>query len=435
MSTGPRIYNLFPLLAGAMADWHHHLPRIAGMGFDWIYVNPFHYPGASGSLYAVQDPHRLHPVVQGESPEDQATLVRRFTAAAAEHGIKVMADLVINHTAKDAKLADEHPEWYLREKDGSIYSPRAVDSDDPKKVTVWRDLGELDYESAEHREAQLRYWQDIIRGYVDQGIRGFRCDAAYQVAAEIWHPIIVAARELDPYTLFAAETLGCTPKQVVALKQAGFDYLFNSSKWWDFGEPWLLEQYDAFRKIAPSIGFPESHDTPRLVTEVEGDAEKHYRLRYLFAAAFSSGVMMPMGYEYGFEKKLHVVESRPDDWAREADNPRFDLTGFIGAVNRMKRDTPVLNVEGYQELLTPDGEQPVALVRYDAGTREEAEQCAVTLVNPDPQALAMLSLRLPRLAGGRAPELTEITPERPGQPLNDTEPVELGPLEVRVFAS
>lgn len=435
MATGPRIYNLFPLLAGAMADWHRHLPRIAGMGFDWIYVNPYHYPGASGSLYAVQDPHRLHPVVQGDSPEDQATLVRRFTDAAAEHGIRVMADLVINHTAKDAKLADEHPEWYLREEDGSIYSPRAVAAENPKKVTVWRDLGELDYESKEHRDAQLAYWQDIIRAYVEQGIRGFRCDAAYQVGAEIWHPVIVAAREIDPGTLFAAETLGCTPKQVVALKRAGFDYLFNSSKWWAFEEPWLLEQYDAFRTIAPSIAFPESHDTPRLVTEVKGDAERHYRLRYLFAAAFSSGVMMPMGYEYGFEKKLHVVDSRPEDWAREADDPRFDLTGFVGAVNRMKADTPVLNVEGCQELLTPEEAQPVALARYDAGSPEEARQCAVTLVNPDKRDPAALAVRLPHLADGRPPHLTEITPERPAEPLNDTDTIEVGPLEVRVFAT
>ncbi len=34
------------------------------MGFDWIYVNPFHYPGFSGSLYAVKDFHRLHPLLQ-----------------------------------------------------------------------------------------------------------------------------------------------------------------------------------------------------------------------------------------------------------------------------------------------------------------------------------------------------------------------------------
>ena len=46
----PRIYNLFPLLAGPIDRWPKHLAHIAAMGFDWVLLNPFHYPGASGSL-------------------------------------------------------------------------------------------------------------------------------------------------------------------------------------------------------------------------------------------------------------------------------------------------------------------------------------------------------------------------------------------------
>ena len=40
MTPGPRIYNLFPLLCGSVRQWEDHLPRIAAMGFDWVYVNP-----------------------------------------------------------------------------------------------------------------------------------------------------------------------------------------------------------------------------------------------------------------------------------------------------------------------------------------------------------------------------------------------------------
>ena len=61
MVLGPRIYNLFPLIAGPVSSWIAELPRIARMGFDWVYVNPFHEAGASGSLYAVKDPFRLDP--------------------------------------------------------------------------------------------------------------------------------------------------------------------------------------------------------------------------------------------------------------------------------------------------------------------------------------------------------------------------------------
>ena len=82
--SGPRIYNLFPLLAGPVPAWADHLERIAGMAFDWIYVNPFHYPGFSGSLYAVKDFYRLHPLLQdGGEPTSCSRASPRPPPAAA----------------------------------------------------------------------------------------------------------------------------------------------------------------------------------------------------------------------------------------------------------------------------------------------------------------------------------------------------------------
>ena len=49
LASGPRIYNLFPLLVGTISAWRAELPRIAAMNFDWVYVNPFHETGGSGS--------------------------------------------------------------------------------------------------------------------------------------------------------------------------------------------------------------------------------------------------------------------------------------------------------------------------------------------------------------------------------------------------
>jgi starch synthase (maltosyl-transferring) len=31
----------------------------------------------------------------------------------------------------------------------------------------------------------IAYWRDLVRHYVVLGIRGFRCDAAYQVPVEV----------------------------------------------------------------------------------------------------------------------------------------------------------------------------------------------------------------------------------------------------------
>ena len=42
MAEGLRIYNLFPTLVGSVDAWSKHLDRIAGMGFNWIFLNPIH---------------------------------------------------------------------------------------------------------------------------------------------------------------------------------------------------------------------------------------------------------------------------------------------------------------------------------------------------------------------------------------------------------
>ncbi|WPL18427.1 Alpha-1,4-glucan:maltose-1-phosphate maltosyltransferase [Thiorhodovibrio winogradskyi] len=373
---GPRIYNLFPTLLGPVERWTERLPEIARMGFDWIFVNPFHLPGESGSLYAVKDYDRLHPTLRGDSNGDDDSnddeRLRAFTAAASDAGISVMMDLVVNHTAIDSDLVTEHPDWYVHD-DGSVHSPSATDLDDPEIVTVWEDLAELDYSERPEREAVIDFFSEVIRHYIDLGFRGFRCDAAYQLPGKVWQVLIERAREAAPETQFFAETLGAPPDDIEQLRPAGFDALFNSAKWWDFRADWLLDQYQSFRDLAPSIAFPESHDTARLADESDGDSRES-RFWYLFAAVFSTGVMMPIGYELGFRRRLHVVETRPEHW----EEPSFDIRDFIGRVNAMKAETPILNEEGAQERFTAVDEPVVGLLRRSP---RQAQHSAV-LINP-----------------------------------------------------
>lgn len=340
--TPPLVYNLFPRLAGPTTRWDEHARRAREMGFNWLYLNPWHYPGFSGSLYAPKELRRLNPsfLPAGADPLSLDPL-RDFLARMRELGLPVMMDLVINHTARDSPLIDEHPGWFVRDERGEVVSPFVRDPDDPRKVTVWGDLAEVDNEHAADRDGLWRYWADLVRDSLGLGFAGFRCDAAYKVPARLWRFLIEQAAGAHPGTRFFAETLGAPLHQVAALKEAGFDYFFNSSKWWDFHQPWALEQHEAFRTVAPSIAFPESHDTTRLAADTGGD-EAVQRQRYAFAAAFSAGVMMTLGYEYGFRRQVNVVETTPDDW----EAPAFDLSGFVARVNRAKLRHPLLQGEG-----------------------------------------------------------------------------------------
>ncbi|OQB16900.1 MAG: Alpha-1,4-glucan:maltose-1-phosphate maltosyltransferase 1 [Deltaproteobacteria bacterium ADurb.Bin207] len=379
MPVAPRIYNLFPLLAGPIRNWAALLPNITAMGFDWVYLNPWHYPGFSGSLYAVKDYDRVHPRLADDT-QDPKIALKHFLQQAREYGLRVMMDLVINHTSKDALLAHQHPEFYLRDDSGELVSPSAIDPADARKVTVWGDLAELDYRPRTERSALLGIWKDLLRNSIDLGFSGFRCDAAYQVPADVWAELIDYGRK-NSHVLFVAETLGGRLEPMKQLASAGFDAFFNSSKWWDFRQPWLLEQYECFRHLAPSIAFPESHDTPRLIADLAEQSitdpwriEAHYRLRYLFAAFFSAGVMMPMGFETGQGKRLDVVRTVPED----LESPRFDLAPFLAAANHLKRDLPVLGEEGPQRLVTASQSPIVGLLR----SRDHGSGRCLALINP-----------------------------------------------------
>jgi starch synthase (maltosyl-transferring) len=422
---------LFPTLAGRIDQWETHLDRIAEMEFDWIFLNPFHLTGASGSLYAVADYYSLHPALQSSRKLSAAKSIERFVAAAAKRGLSVMMDLVINHTAKDGLLPSEHPDWFLREPDGTLRSPFCVDPADTRKKTVWEDLAEIDYRDRPERGEVIAFFDELIRHYLGLGIRGFRCDAAYQVPSAVWKPLIEAGRGVHPDVVFVAENLGAPLAQAEALSAAGFDYLFNSSKWWDFEADWLLEQYEKFRRIAPTISFPETHDTERLATDLaargitdRAAVERCYQRAYLFAAVFATGVMIPMGFEYGFRRKLHVVKTTPADW----EEPWFDLTRYIAEVNRMRASLAVLNTEGPQRAIRLGSGQATCLVR----TADRGGDWVATLVNPDLRSA--VSARIEGLghaiAGGR-----QVAPAKKSASLVAGSEVRLGPGEVKVFAS
>ena len=300
------IYNLFPLLAGPFPQWQKHFARAAAMGFDWVFINPIQRLGASRSLYSVLDNFSFNPALlypaSTASPEQQ---VRQLLADAQAAGLKAMIDLVLNHCAIDSPLTREHPEWFVRERDGRVANASCLHE---RKKVVWKDLAQFDHRRTRDPEGLYRHCLRIVEFLLSLGFTAFRCDAAYQVSRHFWQRLIPDVKSRHPQACFVAETLGCTADRTKETARAGFGYVFNSSKYWNFQDWWLIEQYNLVRESAASISFPESHDTPRLCAEMNGNVNA-LKQRYLFAALFSAGVMMPIGFEYGFRKPLHVIRT------------------------------------------------------------------------------------------------------------------------------
>lgn len=321
------------------------------MGFDWLYLNPWHYPGFSGSCYAIKDYERVDPRLLPEGHADKHDeeairadgglgVLQETLAQVRAAGLRPIMDLVINHTSRDSLLTRAHPEWFVRDASGAIESPSAIDPDDASKVTVWGDLAEIDNAGSPDRDRLWRHWIGIVERGMQLGFEGFRCDAAYKVPAELWRELIGAAARQRPDVLFFGEILGARLEEIEAMRDSGLHFTFNSSKWWDFSAPWCLDQQRAQRPWIRSVSFPESHDTPRLWSESGGRLAVQ-KQRYAFAAAFGSGLMMPVGYEFGFRRSIDVVTTQACDW----ETPNADLSEFITLVNQTRRAHRALSCE------------------------------------------------------------------------------------------
>src|SRR5262249_49075016 len=120
-----------------------------------------------------------------------------LTHAAHLRNGRVFLDMVINHTGWGSVLQENHPEWFLRNAEGSFVSPGAWG-------TIWEDLTEL-----EHRHVAL--WDEIAESFLiwcRRGVDGFRCDAGYKVPLAAWQYITTRVRREFPETIFLLEGLG-----------------------------------------------------------------------------------------------------------------------------------------------------------------------------------------------------------------------------------
>jgi len=167
---------------GTFKAAQEHLPRLAEMGVDIVWLMPIHpigevnRKGGMGSPYAVKDYRAINPDLGTEEE------FRAFVDAAHRLGMKVILDWVANHSAWDNPLTQEHPEWYTKTPEGGLMPPEGTD---------WSDVVDFDYSHPALREymtGSLAYW---VREF---DVDGYRADVAGYVPLDFWE---TARAEMD----------------------------------------------------------------------------------------------------------------------------------------------------------------------------------------------------------------------------------------------
>jgi cyclomaltodextrinase len=203
------IYEIFPRdfsPAGNLNGVTAQLDRLRDLGVTILWTMPIHpigekfRKGCFGSPYSIKDYYAVDP--------NYGTLddFKKLVAGAHQRGMKVIMDLVANHTAWDSVMM-QHPEFYKQDADGKILPP----------VPEWTDVAGLNYANPQLRAymiTMLEYWIQTC------DVDGFRCDVAYMVPTDFWEQVRDELTKVKPDIMMLAEA----SKPELLVKAFDIDY-------------------------------------------------------------------------------------------------------------------------------------------------------------------------------------------------------------------
>ncbi len=179
---------------GTFAGLERRLPELKRLGVTVLWLLPIHPVGVKnrkgtlGSPYSVRDYYGINP--------EFGTMAdfKRLLASVHREGMKLIIDLVANHTSWDSWLLGHHPEWFTHDAKGAIVSPNAD----------WTDVADLDYSKPGLRQ----YMMDMMVWWVrDVGIDGFRCDVAELVPTDFWEEARGRLNRIKPVMMLSEGSL------------------------------------------------------------------------------------------------------------------------------------------------------------------------------------------------------------------------------------
>lgn len=320
------------------------LDYLEKLGIDVIWLSPVYESPMDDNGYDISDYRAIHP--DFGTMEDMDQLI----AEADKRGIKIVMDLVVNHTS------DEH-EWFQEALKGK---------DNPyRDYYVWRDPVNggppNDLESTfsgsawEYDEASGQYylhlfskkqpdlnWEnpkmrqdiyDMINFWLDKGIGGFRMDVIDNIGKVPDEKIVVNGPKLHDYlqemnretfskydVMTVGETWGATLENaqlysdpdrnelsmIFQFEHIGLDEQDDGAKW-DLKDIDFVELKEVLSKWQTDIGdkawnslFWNNHDSPRIVSRWGND--KEYRVESAKAFAILLHFMKGTPYIYQGEE-------------------------------------------------------------------------------------------------------------------------------------
>lgn len=354
--------------SGNFAGVTARLEELARLGVTVLWLMPVHpvgvlnRKGTYGSPYSVRDYYAIDPAF------GTAADLRNLVDSAHRLGLKVIIDIVANHTAWDSVMMST-PQFYKHNDQGEIVSP----------APDWEDVAGLDYTNAELR----RYMTEMLVYWVREfQLDGFRCDVAGMVPTDFWESARVALEQVRADLILLAEWHSAD--LLVKAFDADYAWPFHKTLTAVFleGAPasrlrevWL-EERSTLPDGALELRFSDNHDERRAIARFgEGGALAASLLMFTL-----DGIpLLYNGMEVGDTAESGapaLFERVPIFWGNEVRRPQF--RPFYTQLIALRKSHQALQ-QGEVEWL--DSPEPDHILRYARTAGEERFEVVINCSN------------------------------------------------------
>jgi glycosidase len=314
---------------GTFKAFEKEMPRLKNMGVKTLWFMPItpiaqlNKKGSLGSQYAASDYTSINP--EFGTMDDFKHMVNE----AHRLGFKVIIDWVANHTGWDHVWTKTHPEFYLKDPDGSFHKASGMD-----------DIIELDYKNKEMRKAMI----DAMKFWVKEtNIDGYRCDLASWVEVDFWEEARPEVEKLKPlFFIGEYDELENPDYGKVFDASYSWKWMHQSADYYKKNEPLaelkdLLKKYSAIGDSSMRAWFTTNHDENSWNgTEFEkyGDITKPMAV---FSATWNGIPLLYSGQELPNMKRLEFFEKDVIEW-----NGKYEMADFYKTLLNLKSSNPAL---------------------------------------------------------------------------------------------
>ncbi len=304
---------------GTFTGMVDRIPELKRLGVDIIWFMPIFPIGKKGKKGSLGCPYSIRDYFETNPEYGTKENFKKVVDEIHNAGMRVIIDMVANHSSNDHVAMEEYPDWFRQDELGSF----------TRKISQWSDVTDLNFENPDlwnYMKEAILYW---VREF---DIDGFRCDVAGLVPEKFWAEVRKELEAIKSDIFLLAEwedpqmhkfSFDSTYDWVLYYKsldvvkgKAPAEHLIDL----------LIQRKNDFPADSLRLRFIENHDMGR-ATEVFGP--KRFRPYAAFIFTIDGIPLLYNGQEVGDPNFLNLFEKQDINWNRHGAEGFFDFYQFL----------------------------------------------------------------------------------------------------------